>query len=87
MSDTFSDFPTTPTSPPVDGFVITPSDGDDLAVYTRGIYVGAAGDIKVTTIGGTTLTYKNLAAGVIHPLRVVKVFATGTSATDIIGLV
>ena len=87
MSDSFSDYPVTPTSPPVDGFSITPSDGSSLSVTTRGIYVGVAGDLKVVTAGGTTLTFVGLAAGVIHPLRVTKVFATGTSATDIIGLV
>lgn len=54
---------------------------------TRGIYVGVSGDLKVVTAGGTTLTFVGLAAGMTHPLRVSKVFATGTTATDIIGLV
>ena len=27
-----------------------------------------------------------LAAGVIHPLQVVRVYASGTTATDIVGL-
>lgn len=87
MSDTFSDYPVTPTSPPVDGFSITPSDGSSLSVTTRGIYVGVAGNLKVVTAGGTTLTFVGLGAGMVHPLRVTKVFATDTTADSIIGLV
>jgi hypothetical protein len=87
LSDTFSDFPVTPSSPPDDGFSITPSDDTDLTIATRGIYVGVSGDLKVITLKGTTLTFVGLAAGIIHPLRVKRVVSTGTSATDIIGVV
>lgn len=69
-----------------DGFDITPSDTEDLAVPTRGLYVGAVGDVKVDMLSGTTLTFVALAAGIIHPFRVRRVYATGTDATDIIGI-
>jgi hypothetical protein len=69
-----------------DGFDITPSDTEDLAVPTRGLYVGTTGDIKVDMLSGTTLTWVGLVAGIIHPLQVRKVYATGTDATDIIGI-
>jgi hypothetical protein len=48
--------------------------------------VGVAGAVKVTFFDGTTVTFGTLVAGVIHPLRVKRVFATGTTATGIIGV-
>lgn len=53
----------------------------------RGIAFGGAGALKITTVGGNTVTIDSgvLAAGVIHPIGIVKVFATGTGATNIWG--
>jgi len=69
-------------------FSITPNDSTDLTVPTRGICLAAAGDLKVTTLGGDTVTFSDgsLAAGVIHPLRVRRVWSTGTTATGIFGV-
>lgn len=53
---------------------------------TRGLYVGVSGNVKVTMLDGTEITFSNLAAGIIHPLQVVQVFSTGTTATGIIAL-
>lgn len=66
--------------------LVTPSDSADLSYVTRGISFAVAGALKVTTVGGDTVTIPSgaLAAGVIHPLRVTKVFATGTGATGIV---
>jgi len=68
-------------------FLITPNDSTDLTTPTRGISVAAAGALKVTTLGGDTVVIPDgaLAAGVIHPLRVKRVFSTGTGATGIVG--
>lgn len=68
------------------GFSITPNDSADLTVTTRGLYVGVSGDVKVDLVSGDTVTLVALAAGVIHPLRVRRVYSTGTAATDIIGV-
>ena len=70
--------------PADDGVEITPSDTVDLERVTRGLYVGTIGDVKVTMASGNTVTWVALAAGVIHPLQVRRVFATGTDATDIV---
>jgi len=67
-------------------FAIAASNDDDLAVVTRGLYLGTAGDVKLTTAGGDTVTFKGLAAGIIHPIRATRVFATGTTAADILGV-
>ena len=49
------------------------------------LYVGVAGDLKVETASGNIVTITAAPAG-YHPVQVVKVFATGTAATDIIAL-
>ena len=70
-----------------DGFVITPSDTEDLDIPTRGLYVGVVGDVKVDMISGSTLTFVSMVAGIVHPLQVRRVYSTGTDATDIVGVV
>lgn len=69
-----------------DAFAITPNDSTDLTVPTRGIYVGTAGHLKVDMLDGTTVTFNNLAAGTIHAIAVKRVYATGTGASNIIGI-
>ena len=49
------------------------------------LYVGAAGNIKVTTAGGDVVTFNGVLAGSFIPVQVLKVWATG-SPTDIIAL-
>ena len=74
---------------------VTPSDTVNIpniatenGLGNRGclLYVGGAGSIKVTTSGGDDVTFTGLTAGQFMPVSVVKVFATGTTATDIIAL-
>lgn len=50
----------------------------------EGLYVGA-GTLKIKTINGTVVTFADgeLAAGVCHPLRISRVYSTGTTATDL----
>lgn len=67
-------------------FSVTPNDGTDLATPTRGIYVGASGDLKVDMRGVGTVTFVGLAAGMIHPICARRVYATGTTATGILGV-
>jgi hypothetical protein len=50
------------------------------------LYVGVAGDVKVTTAGGDDVTFTGILAGSFIPVQVVKVFATGTTATNIVAL-
>ena len=74
---------------PAEGaFAITPNDSTDLTEPTRGICFAAAGDLKVDMLNGDTVTFTDgsLAAGAVHPLRVKKVYSTGTTATGIFGV-
>ncbi len=85
MADRFKDYAAGLDSPPVGGFAVTPDDAADLAVASRGLNVGAAGAVRVTTVDGSDLTLE-LAAGGIVPIRVTRVWATGTTAGAIVAL-
>lgn len=61
-------------------------DTNDLATFTRALYVGGAGNIKVTTAGGSTVTFTGVTAGSILPIRVKRFWSTGTTATTVLGL-
>lgn len=73
-------------SPAGRGFQITTNDAQDLPEQTRALYVGNNGDVRLTTTGGDTFILRNVQSGTILPIRAVRVFATSTSATDIVGL-
>lgn len=74
---------------------VTPSNTTDIpSVSTQDgsgnngcvLYIGGDGDVKVTTAGGDTVTFVGLTAGSFVPVQVVRVWSTGTNATDIIAL-
>jgi len=65
---------------------VTPHDSNELANYSRGIYCGVSGDVKVTTVYGDTVTFVGLAAGIVHPIRAKIIFSTGTTATNIVAV-
>ena len=71
---------------------VTPSDTVDIAAVTGGsnngcvLYIGGFGDVKVLTVGGDAITFAGVNGGTFMPVQVLKVFATGTSATDIVAL-
>lgn len=86
MPDPFALYPSILDSPVTRAFAITPDDNNDLAIFTRGIYVGTSGDLKVLLVGDTVpVTYKGIATGVTHGKRIKRVYATGTDALDIVG--
>lgn len=71
----------------VDGFAITPDDGVELDEITRAIYVGTTGDVAIVLASNTELLFKNVGSGTMLPIRARFIKATGTSATDLLGLV
>lgn len=72
-------------SPANDWFDVTPSDGTELAQIPRALFIGAGGDLVLTDAGGNDSTFKVL-SGQLLPVRPTFVKATGTTATDIIGI-
>jgi len=75
-------------------FSVTPNDTEPLQMNNGGtaqraapcIYVGTTGDVRVLTEGGDEVTFKNIIGGSFVPVQIQKVFATGTTASDIIAL-
>lgn len=65
---------------------VTPSDSADLAKATRAIYVGVTGNVKLTTIEGDTVTFVGCVAGSILPIQAARIWATGTTATNLVAL-
>lgn len=67
------------------GFVsITPSDTTVLGLV--GIYVGTTGDVTVSDLLGNTTTWVAVPAGFRINGLITKVKATGTTASNIVGL-
>jgi hypothetical protein len=51
------------------------------------LYIGTAGDIRVTTVAGDDVTFVGINTGTFFPVQVLKVWATGgTTASNIIAL-
>jgi uncharacterized protein with PhoU and TrkA domain len=83
--DTFVNASDTLTTPATDIEQIVPSDTSDLGHMTKALNAATAGVVRVTTQQGT-ITDIFLAAGTVFPLRIRRVWATGTSATGLRGL-
>ena len=86
MPDDFSGHETGLSSPARGGSAISPSDGGSLPQATRAIYVGQTGNLAVRLVSGEVVTLSNVQAGMIYPLRVEQVLASGTTATGLVGL-
>ena len=76
--------------------VVTPSNTTDLSLaggsfknpQSTGalLFVGTAGNIQVTMVGGQTVVFNNIAAGTFLPIQVKRVWATNTTASNIIAI-
>ena len=62
---------------------ITTSDTVNL-VTPSVVYVGSGGSVKVTTAQGDDVTFVGLLSGAIIPVQVIRVWATGTTATSLV---
>lgn len=69
-----------------DYFMVTPSDTVDLPVVPRFLSVGTSGAVSVVDLNGRTVAMW-LYAGIIYPMRVTRVNATGTNAANILAQV
>jgi hypothetical protein len=87
MSDRFQSHTPSLTGPASTGFPITPDDALALPETTRALYVGSGGSLAVEMASGATLTFEGVADGMLLPLRVSRVRASGTTAGGLIGLV
>lgn len=50
------------------------------------LYVGGAGNVSVVTIGGDIVTFFAVPVGTVLPIQVIRLRATGTTATNVLAL-
>lgn len=77
-----------PNDPALSAAEVTPNNSADLPNFARMLYVGVGGtdkDIKVTTLNGDIVTFTNVPTGILM-VQARRVWATGTTATEIIAL-
>ena len=70
--------------PALNADAVTPSDAADLPNVARALWVGSSGNVRVDTGGGDNVTFVGV-QGVL-PVRVRRVYTTGTTATNIVAL-
>lgn len=88
MSDPYANFPPNLDSPATSSYAVTPNDTTDLTISVKAIYVGVTGDIKVELVNdavGDAVVLKAVPVGLLK-IRARRIWATGTTATNIIGL-
>lgn len=77
----------TSTEPISSAATITPNNGTTFSTRCRAVYIGGAGNITVDVAdGGTNLAFNGVVAGSILPVRVKRVYSTGTTATGLLCL-
>jgi hypothetical protein len=75
------------TSPARSAEAVTKDDAGDLGTEVRALFIGTGGNLQVLLVDDTTpVLLKNLTSGAVLPLRVKRVYATNTTATDIVAL-
>lgn len=64
---------------------VVPADAGVIRL-TRALYVGGAGNVRVLMASGQDVTFAGVVAGTVLSIAVTRVFATNTTATNILGL-
>lgn len=64
---------------------VTPDDQTDLGFVSRAVAVGGEGFVKVTTLTGS-VGRVFMVPGAPFPIRATRIWADGTTATDIVAL-
>jgi hypothetical protein len=85
--DIFGDFTPRFSSSICGGFDIVPDDVVDLPNATRAFVLESGGDVSVILRNGDAITVPDLTAGVVYPVRVLRVLFPGTTATGLKGLI
>ena len=85
MADAFAHRTRKPSDPAATLFEVVPDDISDLERVTTALNVATQGRVRVTMADGSEGTI-SVVPGVALPVRVRRVWATGTTATGIMGL-
>lgn len=71
-------------SPAANAFAVTNSDTVQFQNASKRLFVGTGGAVKLITVSGQTVTYGNVPSGYYLYVRAVQVFATNTTASNIV---
>ena len=85
MPDPFETYSSTLESPATNAFAVTPDDTNDLEKSCRALNVATGGTIRLTTVGGDTVTITVVECNAF-PIRCQRIWATGTTASGIVAL-
>jgi hypothetical protein len=87
MPNTFAPFADSPTSPAQLAYAVTPHDTQELPTVTKAIYVGTTGNVMLQAVRSSQdVLLRNVQAGSIIDIQARIIRATGTTASDIVGL-
>jgi len=93
FDDPFTTYRSDLDSPAQYAVEITPTDATVLTTSIRGLYVGVTGNVSCRLVGNASATqtqanvkFAFIPAGTILPVRLEGVWATDTTADDLIGL-
>jgi len=88
MAQSLQEYPNSPISPCRHAPIAVTADDNtnDPNGPFKCLYVGTAGNVKITDIDGNTGDFPNVPAGTVLPWKVARVWTTGTGApSDIRG--
>jgi hypothetical protein len=83
MADRFANISDDLHGPATKAVAVTPSDSADLAYISKRLHIGTGGAVKIDTSGGDTVIY-TAASGTYLNVRAKRVYATGTTASNIV---
>ena len=87
MTDPFESVGDSLIAPARKAFAVIPSDADELSEFTKAIYVGSGGTLVLRPVGSDMdVTFANLQDGSILDVRCRAIRASGTTASNIVGL-
>ncbi len=76
--------------PSPDGLAFTGAADVTLPMHSRGIYIAADGDLKIDFVGidgatgATGITFVGVKGGTVLPIRISKIYDTGTTTSGVI---
>ncbi|PEQ10477.1 hypothetical protein B2G71_22225 [Novosphingobium sp. PC22D] len=86
QNDPFEYLSDGPSTPATQCFAVVPDDAD-LEKVIKALYVGRGGDIAIIPLAQeSSVIFRNVPSGGILAVRVRAILATGTTASDLVGL-
>lgn len=70
----------------VNAAAVTLHDTNELSPHAQALYIGGAGNLKITTEGGQAVTFNGLVAGSVLYVKAKLAWSTGSTATNVVAL-